>query len=236
MKHAGVRRALMGLGAFFLLTTPLHAQQKALPPLAEKLAAEFLAIGRLGPLGFASQGCTGTLIAPDLVLTAAHCVSATGRSTHIFAPGWQGGRGLTARRFKQELRHPEYAPKGKHGPRNDIGLIVLNAPITDIAPLPLAARDAAGQEGRAVTLAGYHVKTPDQLSGGLFCGTRAMSPGLVHVACPVVQGNSGSPILAKIGADGWQVVGVISSRIGQGAIAVQVSDWVYDQIAAHRGR
>ena len=132
MKLSGPIRTLdrfaLSLCALLLTSQIALAQATALPALPEPLAAELSAIGRVGQQWFPSQGCSGTLIAPDLVVTAAHCVAKDGRSTNIFAVGWREGRAITSRRFKQEIRHPDYAPDGKHNPQNDVALIVLNAP------------------------------------------------------------------------------------------------------------
>ena len=239
MTRAGVRITpfarfvLQSLLAVCVSTAPALAQDIYLRPLSETAASLFPAVGRIGAPGFETQGCTATLIAPDLIVTAAHCVSADGQSNNIFAAGWRNGGAPTTRRILREIRHPDYAPGGNHKPNHDVALALLNAPVRNIAPLVLAQDEGGELNETVVALVGYHIKNPDALSGDLTCDARDMSDGLVHLACPVIQGNSGAPVLRKQGPGDWQVVGVISSRIGKGAIAVHASDWLQQQLSAH---
>jgi len=197
-----------------------QAQTLGLPALDTQTAAQFAAVGRFGPDGFASQGCTGTLIAPDLVLTAAHCAAVSGKSDNVFAAGWSGQGALAQRASAQEQRHPDYAPDGRHTPQGDIALITLAAPIDDIAPLALSLARPETLDGSVGAVVGYHIRRPDVLNGDLDCPLSRLGTGLLLVGCPVLNGNSGGPVLQR-GADGdWEIVGVISSRLGAGAIAV----------------
>jgi hypothetical protein len=54
----------------------------------------------------------------------------------------------------------------------------------------------------------------------------------MHVGCPVINGNSGGPVLSQSEDGSWQVVGVVSSQIGAGAIAVQLPYWLRREMAA----
>lgn len=222
--------------AICVTTSPVAAQDLFLPPLTPEVAAQFSAIGRLGVAGFATQGCTATLIAPDLVITAAHCASENGHSERIFAAGWSHGEYITSRAFKREMRHPAYGPDGRHGPRNDVALIVLESAINDVQPIPLGDVEEGALDGTQAALIGYHRKNPDMLSGDFACPVIRFAVGLLHVGCPVINGNSGAPLLAPAKDGGWQVVGVISSRLGAGAIAVELPDWLRREVAAHLKR
>jgi V8-like Glu-specific endopeptidase len=220
--------------ALCVLGAPVAAQDKALPPLADEIAAQFPAIGRLGLSGFRTrQGCTATLIAPDLIVTAAHCVSATGSSESVFVAGWSRGNYVASRTSKREMRHPAYALDGAHRPRNDVALVVLDSPMDNVTPIPLAEVEEGSLDGTDVALIGYHRKTPHLLSGDFNCPVTRFGVGLIRVGCPVISGNSGAPLLARAENGGWQVVGVVSSQIGDGAIAVELPDWLRREVAAH---
>ena len=78
--------------------------------------------------------CTGTLIAPDVVLTAAHCLEDTVAAVAVFFPD-----GVTDVTYDaiQKIVHESYS--GAVLAYADIGLLVLEVPVTGVAPLPIAA-------------------------------------------------------------------------------------------------
>ena len=226
--------ALKAVLIFCMAPSPLAAQNNALPPLTDEIAAQFTAIGRFGQSGFRErQGCTATLIAPDLVVTAAHCASPNGTSERVFVAGWSRGDYIDASGTQNEIRHPAYATNGPHDPRNDIALIVLRNPIENVPPIPLSNKDEGEITGTQVALIGYHRQTPHLLSGDFTCPITDFSVGLFQVGCPVINGNSGSPVLNQTEDGTWQIVGVVSSQFGATAIVVDVPDWLRNEVANH---
>lgn len=220
--------------ALSMAALPVAAQDRALPRLDDDVAAQFPAIGRLGQAGFRErQGCTATLIAPDLILTAAHCAAASGQSGNVFVAGWSRGDYIAARPSQREIRHPAYALDGAHRPNNDIALIVLESPITEVTPIPLGDVETGTLMGKDVALIGYHHRTPHLLSGDFSCPVARFGLGLMEVGCPVIGGNSGAPILNQADDGTWQIVGVISSQNGDTAIAVALPDWLRRQVEEH---
>jgi secreted trypsin-like serine protease len=116
-----------------------------------------------------SRGCGGTLIAPDRVLTAGHCVEALRvADAHLFVSAYtrkRGGYTYDGRSVKavDVATHPNYKTLDDGGPANDAAVLKLSAPITDVPLVRLARPEDAPlvAGGQVATVIGWGVTRTD---------------------------------------------------------------------------
>jgi V8-like Glu-specific endopeptidase len=208
-----------------LLSLALYAV--ALPALAEDSAMTTLvtaddaqgweAVGRIDLNG---QGfCTGTLIAPDTVLTAAHCLYDGDSGIRFadesisFLAGWRNGQALAERAVRRAVVHPEYVhdpESGANNSRHDLALLILDQPIrsTQVVPIPVAPDEPVGTEVGIVSYAHDRAEAPALQE---VCGVIGEQAGVVVFSCDVDFGSSGAPVF-HLGAAGPRIVSVVSAK------------------------
>ena len=129
-------------------------------------AAENISRAVVTIIGSRGSFCTGSLIAQDLVLTAAHCVQ-PGADYKVILPGETPPRLLEVRRVAS---HPQFNVQNilAHRASADVALLQLASPLPPSkAPAPLGAPAMPIAAGSRFTIAGVGVgRRGDGKSGG----------------------------------------------------------------------
>ncbi len=240
-------RALPVLYLLAAFVSPAAAMVGSAPVADPTLAQHLVMI--IGPEGF----CTGTALARDLVLTAAHCVP-PGADYKLMERDASGTPRFTD--IARVARHPQFVMTSflAHRATADVALVKLARPLdARVAPAPLAPTAKAVAPGDRFTVAGYGLAVPgDGRTGGrarsadltatgmpgtlqirLFDpSTRGQRPGLG--ACdgdsgaPAFDLASGQPVL--IGVVSWSTAPHLSNGCG-GLTGVtplaRYRDWIF---------
>ena len=131
------------------------------------------------------QGCTGTLIAPDRVLTAGHCLDdfpASDVSVIVGQDGnvLNGGRanrfttarehGIPAAGFSVHPKFKESFPFAHKSPSNaialnDVGIVVLKQPVIGVTPIRLSTGAGVEKAGENASIFGYGLTKPTDFNG-----------------------------------------------------------------------
>jgi len=196
---------LSGAGA-----SPLQALHSA------EEARGWHAVGRLDT---GVSFCTATLIAPDLVLTAAHCLfSAEGRrlpdADLSFAAGLRHGEAEAIRGVAHSVLPDGYVRS--QGPAEidtialDVALLRLAqpVPVSSVRPIAVGAEAAVS---RSVALVSYGAERADYPSIEEDCRVLSRTGRVLVLSCQVVSGSSGAPVILQ-GPSGPEIAAVVSGR------------------------
>jgi hypothetical protein len=159
--------------------------------------------------------CTGTVVSPRVVLTAAHCLDVFGEDGQyeIFLGSRLGSGDGRFALVTSALRHPAYDPVTHE---HDLALLRLAVPV-DVTPVPLPSGLLAPAVGQPLRVVGFGTTVVGELAigekrSGWMSISEATATAVSSAPAPGMSctGDSGGPVFVTAGGS-EQLLGVSAS-------------------------
>ncbi|MCC5971711.1 MAG: trypsin-like peptidase domain-containing protein [Pararhodobacter sp.] len=235
-----MRATLLALLCLLLTPAAVKAQDSRLQTLSTlDTSRGWQAVGRLNVSDRAF--CTATLIAPDRILTAAHCLYDRATGARIddrqltFLAGWRTGRAEATRGIRASVIEPGFQfTQGETLDRvaSDLALLQLDQPIRlpSLQPFPVAASPApAGTPVAVVSYARDRSEAPSLQDRCTVLDQRR--DGVMVLSCAIDFGASGAPVFTVQNGQA-QIVSVLSAMASSSGQIVALGMRLEGRLAA----
>ena len=196
--------------------------------LVDSLAPPWNAVGRINIQGYRKrQHCTGTLIAPNKVVTAAHCLidhqSGTPVSVdriHFLAGVLRGVHLAHGRAACVDFLGPSQTGRTV---QQDVAIITLTEKL-QIAPAPVSRANPATADQHLIH-AGYTRDRPHSLAADSRCSLHRSDATIWLTDCDTNFGASGGPVFVSHDGEFSLVAIMVGYAKGKHSIAVPSDAW-----------
>jgi protease YdgD len=197
----------------------------------QELSPPWGSVGQVNVAGYRRRiECTGSLIASNVVLTAAHCVMDPWHRKPFpvdeihFLAGVRGSKWLGHSTARCLHFPPDYEYVDRPFSR-DVVLITLKDNLNDIAPADLDRTKVQSSSDISLVHAAYPADQRYVLTGQFGCHLIEHNLNLWLTDCDARPASSGGPVFVQT-KEGLKLAAIMIGVGSSGSVAVPIADWI----------